>query len=201
MALLPSAFNAFLVDPAASVGQLPVCPEGLPVVITASEFKAAKSGGNNYYVELSLQVIDGPHKGETGPFRLNLGNDNETAVRIANQQLSAICHATSQMNISDTQQLHNIPFVVTTIGKEVTNDKGEKFTSSEVKRILNIRGEAPSKAAAPGAAPAPAFAAPVAIVAPAAPAAPAWAPASPAAPAFVPPAASAPAGAPPWAAK
>ena len=198
MAILPSAFNAHLIDPAASVGQLPVCPEGMPVIISASEFKAAKSGGNNYFVELTLSVIDGPHKGESGPYRLNLGNDNEVAVRIANQQLSALCHVTGQMNISDTNQLHNIPFVVCTSGKTNKNAEGVEFISSEIKKVLDIRGNAPGKTPAAAAAPAPAFAAPVAQAAPAA--AP-WAVPAAAAPAFAPSAAAPAAGAPSWATK
>lgn len=196
MAVLPKPFNAYEVEPSAPVSQLPVCPEGLPVVISASEFKAVKDKPNCYYIELALSVIDGSHKGSTGVYRLQLGNDNETTVRIANQQLSALCHVTGQMMISDTAQLHNIPFKVVTVAKSFKNDAGVEMQSSEVKSVLDINGNKPKAGAVVQAAQqapaAPSFAAP------AQPQQPAFAPP---APAFAPPAAAPAAGAPPWALK
>lgn len=195
MAQLPTPFNAHSVDPAQVVAMLPLSgPEGHHVMIVASEFKAAKSGGNNGYLELTLQVLDGIHKGEQGAYRLNIFHDNPKTVEIASRQLSALCYVTGQMMISDSAQLHNIPFcaVVSMQKKQLETDPDY----TEIKGVLDIQGNKPGKAGSNGS-PAPATS--LVPAAPAAPqAAPAWAQA-PAAPQAAPvPQGSAPV-APPWA--
>ena len=197
-------FDASKVSPAMPMSQLPVSgPEGLPVIITESELKenANKDGG---YLQLSLQVIDGEHKGCTGPYRLNIFHPNQQTVNIAYSQLSAICHVINEFNIADSSQLHNKPFKVI-----VGLQKGENGTEkgyTEVKSVLASDGSAPGKAK-----PASAPVAPTPPVTPVAvqPVAPAWtapeAPATPAAwgaPATTPETPAAPAtAAPPWATK
>ena len=154
MAQLPNPFNAHNVEPAVASPQLPISgPEGLPVVITASEFKPSKSnaetGQNNGYLELTLTVIDGPHKGETGPYRLNLYHNNPQTVDIANRQLSALCHVTNQMMISDSGQLHNIPFrALVTLQKKA---KPEDPDYTQVSGVLDFAGNKPGQAKPAGA--------------------------------------------------
>ena len=153
MALLPKPFNAYEVDPSGPSQQLPVSDaKGHPVIITASEFKASRSNANNGYVEFTLEIVDGPNKGATGPWRLNLFHDNAQTVDIANHRLSALCHVTGQMLVSDTSQLHNIPFRAVVSAKPFKNDKGEEIQGTEVKGVLDINGE---RAGKQGAAPAP----------------------------------------------
>ena len=152
MAQLPNSFNAHNVDPAAPVQALPVSDAmGHPVIISASEFKAAKSGGQNGYLELMLTIIDGQHKGESGAYRLNLFNDNPQTVDIASKQLSAVCHVTGQMMISDSQQLHNIPFRVIVGQQKKIDPSGPDYT--EVKGVLHINGEKPKSNSGTGNAP------------------------------------------------
>lgn len=136
MAQLPNAFNANDFDPTQSTGQLPVGKH--PVVAIESEVKptAANDGGMLVY---TLQIIDGPSKGATGAYRLNLYNASPKAVEIAQRQFSAMCHATGVFNVQDSAQLHNIPFMV-----EVGVQKGsEQYT--EVKKVFDANGNEPGK--------------------------------------------------------
>jgi len=174
MALLPSPFNAHTVEPAGpAVSQLPISgSDGWPVIVSASEFKASKSGnGTNGYLELTLSIIEGEHKGQTGAYRLNLFNENAQTVDIASRQLSAICHVTGQMMISDSAQLHNIPFrAVVGLQKKAKEDAPDY---TEVKGVLDYSGNRPGQAkpAQAASAPVPAFAGtPAAAPAPQAPA-------------------------------
>ena len=197
-------FDASKVAPQAPMSQLPVSgPEGLPVIIKESELKEnkEKSGG---YLELILEVIEGEHKGASGPYRLNLFHTNQQTVNIAYAQLSAICHCVNEFQVADSSQLHNKPFNVI-VGLQKTEDAAAKGYT-EVKAIRNSDGSAPGKAkpaSAPVAPPTP----PVAPVA-TQPVAPAWtapeAPATPAAwgaPATTPETPAATTAAPPWATK
>lgn len=61
-------------------------------IITTSEMKPTKAG-DGAYLELELQVIEGPYQGRKLWDRLNLNNANETTVKIAKGTLSAICRA------------------------------------------------------------------------------------------------------------
>ncbi len=156
MAQLPQAFDANQWDPTQSAGQLPIGKQ--PVVIKSSDVKAARSNENNGYIQFNLEVIDGPNKGATGPYRINLYNSNQQTVEIAHRQMSALSYVTGVFNVQNTEQLHDIPFIA-----DVQPQKKEpQYT--EVKKVYDINGNEPGKqgqqAAQPQAAPAPQQAAP-----------------------------------------
>lgn len=144
-------FNAANVEPAGMSSMLPVSgPEGLPVIISASEIKenAAKDGG---YLELTLTVIDGDHRGESGAYRLNLYHKNEKTVEIAYRQLSAVCHVVNVFNVADTQQLHNIPFrAIVGLQKRKVDWKEGDAEYTEVKGVLHADGSQPGKSKSGG---------------------------------------------------
>lgn len=167
MATLPQMFDATQVEPQGISQQLPVSgSEGYPVVITASEFKASKNNANNGYLELTLEVIDGEHKGSSGAYRINLFHDNPKTVEIAKRQLSAICHAVNVFQVADSAQLHNIPFRAVVGYQKLSpeqmeaKNKGEEVIPfTEVKGVLGFDGSQPGKpkngqTAAPAPAPA-----------------------------------------------
>lgn len=79
-------------------------------MITASEWKDSKIGVQ--YLALTLQVVDGHHKGRFLWDNLNLNHPKREVQDIAQRTLSAICRATGHMAISDSEELHNIPVVV-----------------------------------------------------------------------------------------
>ena len=148
MAQLIQAFNAQQYDPTQGGGSLPVGRH--PVIIESSEVKANKANDGGY-LQLNLKLIDGPQTGTTGAYRLNLYHSNPQTAEIAHRQLSAICHVIGVFNVQDSQQLHNIPFIV-----EVGLQKGEEAAQkgyTEVKKVFDINGNEPGKAGQ-GAAPA-----------------------------------------------
>lgn len=102
-------FNADEVEPNESFDPIPA-GEYL-CIITASETKPTKSG-NGSFLELEFEVIDGPHKGRKLWDRLNLVNPNETAVKIAQATLSAICRAVGVITPTDSCELHDVPLLV-----------------------------------------------------------------------------------------
>jgi hypothetical protein len=150
MAQLLQLFDANQWDPSQIGGQLPVGKH--PVVIINSEVKATKNNDGGY-LELELQIVDGPQAGTTGPYRLNLYNANEKAKEIAHKQLSAICHCVGVYNIADSQQLHGIPFIVE-VGLQKSPEAQEKGYT-EVKKVFDRNGNEPGKQGqqAPAAAP------------------------------------------------
>ncbi len=195
---LLQGFDATTVDPTQGAGQMPIGKH--PVIIAGSEIKATSSGNGGMLV-LELAITDGPNKGQTGAYRLNLYNPNQQAAQIAQRQLSAICHVTGVFKVSDSSQLHNIPFFVEVgyqKGEEPGPNNPEAKGYTEVKKVFDMHGNEPGKKPA-NTAPQPAaqsFAPPSAPPAQQAPAAPGWgAPAQPAA-GF--PAQSAPPAPAPW---
>lgn len=139
-----SPFDASAIDPNSGGGNLPVSgPDGILVVITSSELKPAKGNENNMYLELIVEAIEGTACGETGKIRLNLVNDNDAAVRIAQRDLSAICRVTGVWNPETSEQLHGIPFRVVTVEKKYTGSDGKEYSGSEIKKFLDQNGNAP----------------------------------------------------------
>jgi len=150
------SFNAAEVS---TESQFSPVPNGdYPVIITESEMKPTKNGAGQY-LQLVLEVIDGPYKGRKVWERLNLVNSNQTAVEIAQRSLSQICHAVGHLQLQDSVELHNKPMMA----KIVVRQQAGYDDTNQVKEY----------SAYPGGAPAPAQAAPK----PAAPSAnkPAWA--------------------------
>ena len=149
-------FDATQVDP----GQAPtVIPEGnYRAVITASEFKPTKDGAGSY-LEITEQIIDGPHANHQVKDRLNLNNANQTAVEIAYRTLSSICHAVGVFQIQDSTQLHGIPHEIKVT---VRPPEGRYSAANEIRGYTAVA----QGGGVPQAAPAPAPAAPAAAAAP-----------------------------------
>lgn len=108
MASLGSVFNARSVEPIGEMGALP--PGWYQLTITKSEKKGTKAKDGEYHA-LEYSVVNNEKFKNRKIFEnLNLNNKNAAAVEIAQRTLSALCYATGQFEISDTNQLHNIPF-------------------------------------------------------------------------------------------
>lgn len=80
-------------------------------VVTESEMKPTKAG-TGHYLQLTFQIMEGPHANRFLWARLNLDNPNATAVVIAKAELSAICRAVGVMAPKDSMDLHNLPLVI-----------------------------------------------------------------------------------------
>ena len=98
-------------------------------VITASDWKATKNGEGKY-LQLELQVLNGPAQNRKLTDRLNLINANATAVQIAKGTLSAICRAVGVMSPGVSAELHNRPLRIT-VG--VRDAGGEYGMQNEIK--------------------------------------------------------------------
>jgi hypothetical protein len=102
-------FDANNVEPA---GDFEPIPAGKYLaVITESEFKPTKAGTGSY-LQLTFQITDGSCANRLLWARLNLDNPNETARKIAQGELSAICRAVGVLAPNDSVDLHNLPLVI-----------------------------------------------------------------------------------------
>lgn len=188
-------FDATKVNP--SGDRSPVPAGQYKVMISSTEIKetAAKNGGK--YIPVGLRILEGPLANKMLFDNVNYLNPNPTAQQIGQERLSAYCHATGVMQLSDTTQLHGRPFQVKVSASE--EDEKDKATGAitgkrirnEVDAVLREDGSQIVAAASGGApanagSPPPAWAqaaAPAAAPVAAAPVAAAPAPAQPAAPA------------------
>lgn len=102
-------FNAENIAPSVSFEALPAGKYN--VVITDSDAKTNRRGDGEY-LQLEFEVIDGEFKGRKLWARLNINNPNPDAVRMANADLSAICHAVGVLRPQDSVELHNLPLSV-----------------------------------------------------------------------------------------
>ena len=126
MAIL-NGFDANQVEPTTEFDAIPAGK--YLAVITESEVKANKAGTGSF-LKLTFQIIEGEYKNRLLWARLNLDNPNDTAVKIARAELSAICRAVGVMKPSDSAELHNLPLVIKVKCKrrkdtdELTNELG-----------------------------------------------------------------------------
>ena len=101
-------------------------PAGKYVVqIVESEMRVT-SNGMGQFLWLMLDVLEGPYTGRKVFDQLNLVNQNPTTVEIAQRALSAICHATGKLQVSDSEELHLIPMTIQVTVKPPKNGYGER---------------------------------------------------------------------------
>lgn len=99
-----SGFNAAKVEPTGPGGAIPA---GDYQVIIVESGEALTKAGDNRLVNLTLQIVEGEHKGRKLYDRLNLWNKNAKAKAIAEGTLSAICRAVNVLEPKDSTELHH----------------------------------------------------------------------------------------------
>lgn len=102
-------FNAAEVEPQSTFDPIPA-GEYIAMIVD-SEMKPTKNGLGEY-LQLVFEVCDGEHSGRKIFARLNLNNQNQTAVEIAQRELSAICHAVGVLTPNDSSDLHDKPMSI-----------------------------------------------------------------------------------------
>ena len=128
--------------------QFAALPSGeYPALITDSTVKQTKKGDGSY-LELTYQIVDGAYRGRQLWARINLTNPNATAVSIGQQHLAQIRHATGQMQLSDSQQLHNIPHLIRVEYKPARDQYSESNEVKEYKALAGAVAQAPKPAQA-----------------------------------------------------
>lgn len=123
----PINFDPNQFDPRFSAGgTLPVMPKpGGLVRVDSASFKATQDG-TGQYLQLDVTVIDENKdwQGAAGAIRLNLQNASQEAMRIAHQQLSAICHVAGIQYVQTEESLIGAQFRVSTQLQSGDNPRG-----------------------------------------------------------------------------
>ncbi len=140
------SFNAQQFQPQyGGAGGLPAGPNGENVkykVVIVNSYGQNSDSGQGGYLAFELTPIEGPFAGQKMTDRLNLHHTNPKVVEIANKQLSAYCHVLGRFQFQQTEELHQIPFIVEVGLQKEPNPN--KYT--EVKALFDINGNEPGKA-------------------------------------------------------
>jgi hypothetical protein len=103
---------------------------------------------------MTFEILDGQYKGRKVWENLNIQHTNEDTQRIAQSQLSALCHAVNVIKLEDTAALHFKPVKVKVVVREA---QGQYQASNNIKGYESAGGAAvafaPAAEAAPAAAP------------------------------------------------
>jgi hypothetical protein len=142
-------FDASQVVPQQSSGPLPA---GVYLAhIVESDVQPLKSG-NGEGLKLTFEVIDGQFKGRKVYENLNIRHTSEDTQRIAQSQLSALCHAVNVIKLMDTAALHFKPVRINVTVREAV---GQYKASNNIKGYEAVGGGISAPAAAPTAPQAP----------------------------------------------
>lgn len=117
-----------------SEGTFRIIPPGeYQVLMESSDFKKTKNGDGEY-LECVLIVCDGAEYDGAKVFvRLNLINKSDVAVRIAKEQLRALCEAIyGQPSVNDSSMLHSRPFFAYIDNVPMNKDDPNSKRSNEV---------------------------------------------------------------------
>lgn len=143
MAQLGTQFNANDVEPSAPIE---VIQAGNYLCSIVSSDMLDTSNNSGQYLKLEFVVLEGQYANRHLWSNLNLINSNPQTVEIAQRDLSAICHATGQMMVSDSEQLHNKPMIVTVKVRPAGPDKKGVYREAQ----NELKGySAPNKQRAP----------------------------------------------------
>ena len=143
MARFDTSFDATSVEPTTAYELLPAGKYRAQIV--ESEMRVTKNGMGQF-LWLMIDILEGEQKGRKIFDQLNLVNPNPTTVEIAQRTLSAICHATGKMQVSDSEELHLIPMTIQVTVKPPKNGYGE---SNGIRYLLPEPGPAAQQAATP----------------------------------------------------
>ncbi len=142
------SFDASTVAPQAVTGPIPA---GTYLAhCTESDVGPLKSG-NGTGLKMTFEILDGQYKGRRVWENLNIQHTNEDTQRIAQSQLSALCHAVNVIKLEDTAALHFKPVKITVVVREA---QGQYQANNNIKGYESAGGATPAFAPASEAAPA-----------------------------------------------
>ena len=133
-------FDASTVAPQAS--STPIPADVYFAHITESSIVPTKAG-NGQVCKLTFEILDGQYKGRKVFENLNIQNVNPETQRIAQSQLSAICHATGVIKLNDTSALHYKPLRIKVVVKEA---EGQYAARNQIKGYEDSLGSLPQQA-------------------------------------------------------
>lgn len=143
-------FDAEQVEPAGTFEPLPA---GWYTMLIKESVVEPNKAGTGKFLKLTLEIVEGPHKGRTLFDRLNMWHPNQQAVDIARATLSAICHAAGRLRVSDSAELHDIPM----LGKVTVKPRADTGEPSNEIKGYKALGEAPATGCTPASRPKPAW--------------------------------------------
>lgn len=122
--------------PADTGGFAPIPAGEYPMRVVASEMKHTNDG-TGQYLKLEMEITDGPSAGRKHWENLNLVNKNTQAVEIAQRSLAQLCLAVGKVSITDSEELHMLPF----IGKlKVTPERGQYGPGNQIAAYKSVVG-------------------------------------------------------------
>jgi hypothetical protein len=99
-------------DPNAPSRFQPLPRNDYECIVIDTKIKETKAGTGKY-LEVTLQVVDGPASGRRLWDRLNISNPSKDAEEQAKKQLDCLCAAVGLTHkMQQTEQLHDIPILV-----------------------------------------------------------------------------------------
>lgn len=113
-------FDASQVEPSAPMEPIPA--GWYTMQVDGSEIKPLKDDKPGKRLVLDLKVVEGEYSGRHVFWGLNIENQSVAAQEIAQQQLSALCHAIQVIRLTDTNELHGKPFLAKVSLKKATDD-------------------------------------------------------------------------------
>jgi Protein of unknown function (DUF669) len=145
-------FNAgdFVAPPSSQRVRGPL-PKGNYAVIVLDSVIKATNKNDGQYIELTMQVIEGPYAGRRHWERLNVSNPSKQAEEIAKARLQSICQAVGVPSMTDTGQLHDKPFSVTLDIDRKDETRNRMVGAQSIGWADTAPQAAPAKAAAPAA--------------------------------------------------
>lgn len=103
-------FDATEIEPTSSFEPIPA---GKYTAVVIDSITKPTKNGTGEYLEFTLEIVDGPHKGRRIWERMTIRHPNETTVKIARGNLAALCRAVDVVKPRDTAELHNLPMTIT----------------------------------------------------------------------------------------
>lgn len=141
-------FNATEVEPQSDFSPI---PQGKYLVMAVDSTLVRNKKNTGDLLKMTYEVVEPQeYRGRKIFDNINVKHDNSQAEQIGQRQLSSICHAVGVLNIQDSVELHNIPFVV-----DVIIDEQPGYSpKNEVKGYFDGKGDGPKSSGNAGAAPA-----------------------------------------------
>jgi hypothetical protein len=127
-------FDASTVAPQASSGPVPA---GTYLAQIIESDVAPLKSGKGTGLKLTFEIIDGQYKGRRIWENLNIQHENDETQRIAQSQLSALCHAVNVIKLQDTAALHHKPVHVRVVVREA---QGQFQASNNIKGYESAGG-------------------------------------------------------------
>jgi hypothetical protein len=125
----------------------PLPPGDYTAIIADSDMKDTKAGTGKY-IELTINIVEGEYEGRRLWERLNVYNPSEQAERIARSQLNNLSNAVGKPGASDTESLHDIPFIISLDidRRDTTRNKVMGYSPAGKARSVAAKSSAPASA-------------------------------------------------------